>query len=270
MEQKKDLKKRKMLMMTSGAAVIFFTGFPHVWSVYQPYMMEEAGWSRGQASVCFYLAFAAFVVGNIVGGRMQDTRNPRRVLWYGGYILSMGILFSAFMIVPSPVFFYITYGVMQGFGQGMVYATIITAARKWFLDRPGFASGIIVTANGFCGVFMAPISRRLLLSGGPKQTLIYIGLAIAMTWLASVIFFAMPETSGEDTGEEKKASGQKQFTSLEMVHTKKSYPLLFTMLFGLISYFLISSGCSMRIVFCTGIVFAAFAFICLAFLEREH
>lgn len=56
--------------MIFGAFAIFFTGYPHVWSIYQPYVMEQAGWSQGQASMCFYLALSTFVFGNIVGGRM--------------------------------------------------------------------------------------------------------------------------------------------------------------------------------------------------------
>ncbi len=84
MEQTKIMNRRRNLMMVSGAFIIFFTGFPHVWSIYQPYVMEQAGWSQGQASMCFYLALAAFVFGNIPGGRRQPRRNPRTVLWHGG------------------------------------------------------------------------------------------------------------------------------------------------------------------------------------------
>lgn len=48
-------KKQRLLTMIFGAFAIFFTGYPHVWSIYQPYVMEQAGWSQGQASMCFYL-----------------------------------------------------------------------------------------------------------------------------------------------------------------------------------------------------------------------
>ena len=30
--------------MIFGAFAIFFTGYPHVWSIYQPYVMEQAGY----------------------------------------------------------------------------------------------------------------------------------------------------------------------------------------------------------------------------------
>lgn len=244
MEQTKIMNRRRNLMMVSGAFIIFFTGFPHVWSIYQPYVMEQAGWSQGQASMCFYLALAAFVFGNIIGGRMQDRGNPRKVLWYGGYLFSGGILFSSFLITPSPIFFYITYGIMQGFGQGMVYTTIISTAQKWFRDRPGFASGVIVTANGLCGFFLAPVSRRLLADGGPKLALLLIGLAIAAAWLAGCLLFAAPGQQGAEAemsvAYEQEPGVQRQYTSGEMIRTKKFYYLLFTMLFGLLSYFLVS------------------------------
>lgn len=241
MEQPKTLKKRRLLMMLSGAIIIFFTGFPHVWSIYQPYVMEQAGWSQGQASMCFYIALATFVFGNIIGGHMQDNKDPRKVIIIGGGIFTAGVLASAFLIVPSPVLFYITYGVLQGFGQGMVYTTIIATAQKWFADRPGFASGIIVTANGLCGFFMAPVSRKLLAAEGPGQALFLVGLVIMAAWIVSSVFFAMPkELSVDDTKNLKKPEEQKQYTSKEMIRTRKFYYLLFTMLFGLISYFLVS------------------------------
>ena len=242
-------KKQRILMMVFGAFAIFFTGYPHVWSIYQPYVMEQAGWTQGQASMCFYLALCTFVFGNIIGGRFQDKYNPRIVILIGGGIFAAGIILSAFLIVPSPLPIYLTYGVMQGFGQGMVYTTIISTAQKWFPGRTGFASGIVVTANGLCGFFLAPLSRTLLDKGGVKITFLIIGTAIAVSWILISIFFKMPDKEWMEA-EALKASGkieaadgqgmQKQYTSREMMHTKKFYYLLATMLFGLISYFMLS------------------------------
>lgn len=93
-------KKQRLLTMIFGAFAIFFTGYPHVWSIYQPYVMEQAGWSQGQASMCFYLALSTFVFGNIVGGRMQNRFKEKTIVWIGGGIFAAGILASAFLIVP--------------------------------------------------------------------------------------------------------------------------------------------------------------------------
>lgn len=234
-------KKRRLSMMITGAFAIFFTGYPHVWSVYQPYVMEQAGWSGTQASMCFYLALCTFVFGNIIGGRIQDKKSPRMVLFVGGGIFAAGILLSAFLIIPSPLPVYLTYGVMQGFGQGMVYTTIISTAQKWFPKRIGFASGVVVTANGLCGFFLAPISRALLNAGGPKLAFLTIGAVIAVSWILAAMFLYVPDDSVQGvSAKEEQVIVQKQYTSKEMMQTKSFYFLLVTMLFGLISYFMLS------------------------------
>ena len=168
-------KKQRLMTMIFGAFAIFFTGYPHVWSIYQPYVMEQAGWSQGQASMCFYLALSTFVFGNIIGGRLQDRYSPKMVVRVGGGIFAAGILASAFLIIPSPIPMYLTYGVMQGFGQGMIYTAILATVQKWFPDRTGFASGVVVTANGLCGFFLAPVSRKFLEAEGPQKTFFIIG-----------------------------------------------------------------------------------------------
>mgnify|MGYP004617875403 CR=1 FL=1 len=238
MKMTAKLKKQRLLTMIFGAFAIFFTGYPHVWSIYQPYVMEQAGWSQGQASICFYLALSAFVFGNIVGGKLQNQYNARIVVWSGGGIFAAGILASAFLIIPSPIPMYLTYGGMQGFGQGMIYTAILATVQKWFPDRTGFASGVVITANGLCGFFLAPLSRRILETSGPKTAFLIIGAAITLSWILCSIFFASPENENEEKTEITYQT--KQYTSSEMIRTGNFYLLLATMLFGLISYFMIS------------------------------
>ena len=244
--------RQRLRTMIFGAFAIFFTGYPHVWSIYQPYVIEQAGWTQTQASMCFYLALSTFVIGNIIGGKLQDYYGPRMTVWIGGGIFTAGILASAFLIIPSPIPMYITYGVMQGFGQGLIYTAIISTVQKWFPGRMGFASGVVVTANGLCGFFMAPISRKILEEDGLQKTFLMVGIVIAVSWVLCGIFFSVPDREWREKAElalQKSENNmisngiknkQKQYTSTEMMHTKYFYLLLSTMLFGLISYFLIS------------------------------
>lgn len=237
-------KRKRLLTMIFGSFAIFFTGYPHIWSVYQPYVMEQAGWSQSQTSMCFYLALCTFVFGNIIGGKIQNKYHSKLVVWIGGGVFAAGILASAFLILPSPVPMYLTYGVMQGVGQGMLYAAVLATVQKWFPDRTGFASGVVVTANGLCGFFLAPISRKLLAAAGVSKTLLIIGIVITISWILCGIFFenAPVSISGSSakTTQHTSAWEQKQYTSAEMMRTKNFYLLLATMLFGLMSYFIVS------------------------------
>lgn len=81
--------------------------------------------------------------------------------------------------------------------------------------------------------------------GGPKTAFLVIGGAIALSWILSTIFFYVPDDAWIEAAKKENGAGntpkeQKQYTSWEMVRTKRFYFLLATMLFGLISYFMIS------------------------------
>ncbi|WP_409015960.1 MFS transporter [Anaerostipes caccae] len=232
-------RKRRNAMMVFGAFAILFTGYPHVWSIYQPYVMKAAGWSTGQASICFYLPTMFFVLGNILGGRFQDKKGPAPAMFIGGGILTSGVLISRYMLLPSPIWMYLTFGVMQGIGSGMIYAPILSTAQKWFPGRTGFASGVVITANGICGLLMAPISKTLLEAGGPQLAFLTVGLLIGVSWILGTMFIRKPE----ETAEEKMPvfyGETHQYTSAEMVKTRKFYYLLCTMMCGLMAYYLTS------------------------------
>lgn len=232
--------KTKYLILIFGAFAVFFTGYPHIWSIYQPYAMELTGWSQSQASMCFYLYFVTFVLGNIFGGRIQDKYSPRIAVIFGGGIFTVSVLLCALALRPSPMMMYFTYGILQGFGQGMIYTTIISTAQKWFPGRTGFASGVIVTANGLFGFFMAPFSRALLSGQGIKVTFLVIGAMIGISWIFASIFIKNPDSDHKTGEHEVHRYEGKQYSSMEMIKTKKFYFLLATMLFGLIPYLILS------------------------------
>lgn len=87
---------------------------------------------------------------------------------------------------------------------------------------------------------------------GPGKTFLIIGAAITISWILCGIFFTAPDKEWRRKAEralreQNVANGnaeaqteQKQYTSAEMMKTKNFYLLLATMLFGLISYFLVS------------------------------
>ena len=117
--------------------------------------------------------------------------------------------------------------------------SILSTAQKWFPGRTGFASGVVITANGICGLLMAPISKTLLEAGGPQLAFLTVGLLIGVSWILGTMFIRKPE----ETAEEKMPvfyGETHQYTSAEMVKTRKFYYLLCTMMCGLMAYYLTS------------------------------
>lgn len=232
--------KKRNGMMAAGAFAILFTGFPHVWSIYQPYVLSETGWSESMVSICFYLPTLFFVFGNIFGGRIYDKGYGRLTLGVGGGIFAGGIILSALTLGIHPMITYMTLGVMQGIGQGMIYAVILATAQKWFPHKTGFASGVVITANGLCGFILSPISKVLLETGGARSALISVGLMVFLSAVCAVCFVRQPEEQKSETKEPSVFLEGKQYTSSQMVRTKKFYYLVITMMCGLMPYYLVS------------------------------
>ena len=232
--------KKRNGMMAAGAFAILFTGFPHVWSIYQPYVLSETGWSESMVSICFCLPTLFFVFGNIFGGRIYDKGYGRLTLGVGGGIFAGGIILSALTLGIHPMITYMTLGVMQGIGQGMIYAVILATAQKWFPHKTGFASGVVITANGLCGFILSPISKVLLETGGARSALISVGLMVFLSAVCAVCFVRQPEEQQSETKEPSVFLEGKQYTSSQMVRTKKFYYLVIIMMCGLMPYYLVS------------------------------
>ena len=231
--------KKRNGMMAAGAFAILFTGFPHIWPIYQPYVLSETGWSESMVSICFYLPTLFFVVGNIFGGRIYDKGYERMTLGIGGIVFAGGIILSALTLGIHPVITYMTLGVMQGIGQGMIYAVVLATAQKWFPHKTGFASGVVITANGLCGFILSPVSKLLLERGGVRLTLVSVGFLVFLSAVCAVCFVRQPEVENIEAKEDQIYEGQ-QYTSAQMIRTKKFYYLVVTMMCGLMPYYLVS------------------------------
>lgn len=238
-------KMMRILTLIVGAYAAFFTGYPHIWAVYQPVMIKEFGWSADASSMCFYIAISCFVFGNIIGGKLQDRLSVSTISIIGGIIYVFAIFGAYFVVSSNPIPTYITFGVMQGIGQGMTYITAIVAAQKWFPGRTGFSSGIIVTATGISGLLLIPLNRGLIAKGGVRHAFLIMGILILISLILCILFFRMPSKEflqkAEEMGLDKPAKADhKDYTTGEMLKTKSFYFLIATMIFGLIPYFMLS------------------------------
>ena len=76
----------------------------------------------------------------------------------GGVLYSLGYLAAAYALsVKSLVLFYIGYGVIGGMGGGLGYVTPVATAAKWFPDKKGLITGMVVMGFGFGALLMAKI-----------------------------------------------------------------------------------------------------------------
>jgi OFA family oxalate/formate antiporter-like MFS transporter len=136
----------------AGVIVMIVPGTVYAWSNFTQPLIASFGWSATQTSLVFGIAIFALGIGAVVGGRWQDSVGPRTVTVTGIILWGIGNLLAA--VGPHDVWWWdITYGVLGGFGNGMAYITPVATVTKWFPDKRGLASGMVVMGFGL-GAFI--------------------------------------------------------------------------------------------------------------------
>ena len=151
--------KHPWTILAAGAAIQVLTGLPAAWGVFQQPVMEEYGLSEQGAGYAFGILIAAFGVGCVLGGFLQDRHGPRCAgLW--GTALLCGGFFAAGLLPPgSAEAFFLAFSIPVGLGTAFLYPSIQSCAQKWYADRKGLATGVIGGAVGLSGAFLTVFVR---------------------------------------------------------------------------------------------------------------
>ena len=153
--------KHPWTILAAGAAIQVLTGLPAAWGVFQQPVMEEYGLSEQGAGYAFGILIAAFGVGCVLGGFLQDRHGPRCAgLW--GTALLCGGFFAAGLLPPGSAWaFFLAFSIPAGLGTAFLYPSIQSCAQKWYADRKGLATGVIGGAVGLSGAFLTVFVRTV-------------------------------------------------------------------------------------------------------------
>lgn len=89
---------------------------------------------------------AFFCIGQISCGFVGARMKPRTGIWLGGTLLLAGFVVSARM--SSIAMLYLGFGVLGGFGSGFAYIAVMSSVVKWFPEKRGLVSGILLMGFG--------------------------------------------------------------------------------------------------------------------------
>jgi MFS transporter, OFA family, oxalate/formate antiporter len=142
----------RWLIAFAGVVVMILAGTVYAWSNFTQPLIASFGWSATQTSLVFGLAIFFLGIGAVIGGRWQDRVGPRTVTIVGIVLWGLGSVLAA--VGPREVWWWdLTYGLIGGIGNGMAYITPVATVTKWFPDKRGLASGMVVMGFGL-GAFI--------------------------------------------------------------------------------------------------------------------
>ena len=129
-------------------------GTVYAWSFFQTILVHRGGWTHTETAWAFSIAIFTLGVSAAWAGNMLSRLGPRflavtgSIMFSGGYVIS-----GAALHLDSIPLFYLGYGVIGGAGIGLGYVTPVATVAKWFPDRKGLATGIVVMGFGV-GAFL--------------------------------------------------------------------------------------------------------------------
>ena len=233
----------RWLILVCAVLVQLAIGSVYAWSVFAKALQSEDafGWSKAKAAVPFSVVIGMIFVGSYVGGRLQDQRGPKVVALTGGLIYSVGVILASFASNPDMFWLLVLgYGVLGGFGLGMVYIVPIAMLQKWFPDKPGLITGLAVAGFGFGAVVTAPVGQALIdqTPDVPTKAFLWLGIGYLVALLVGTSVFRNPPTGyGDRIGavptakaatthaEETDVRAQRDFSAAEAMRTPQWYLL---------------------------------------------
>jgi OFA family oxalate/formate antiporter-like MFS transporter len=172
----------------------------YAWSVFIKPLNAEFGWSRAEIAMAFAICCLVFGLMTFPAGRISDKYGPRPVVMVGGIILGIGFVLSGF--IQTKLQLYITYGLISGFGGGIIYLPPIATAPKWWPDRRALATGFAVVGLGLGSFIMGPLATYIIQAPGLgwRYVFWYCGVAMCIMAVTAGAFLKPPPKGWKPAG----------------------------------------------------------------------
>lgn len=165
-----------------GTLLSVVLGTVYTWSFFQKPIIEEYGWTNVQTMWIFSMAILFLGLAAALGGMILPKYGPRKLASIGALLYGVGYLISAYaMSINSLPLFYIGFGVVGGIGLGLGYVSPVATVSKWFPDKKGFITGMVIMGFGLGALLMSKLIAPVFLSitdGNMVRVFLYIAIVI--------------------------------------------------------------------------------------------
>lgn len=186
----------RWLVAVMGTVLQLALGTVYAWSFFQQPVMAANNWTNAQAAWAFSLAIFFLGLAAAWGGINLPQYGPRKLAMSGGFLFGTGYLIAACALyIKNLPLLYAGYGVIGGIGLGLGYVTPVATAAKWFPDKKGLITGMVVMGFGFGALVMAKILAPafMTMTGGNLVLVFsYVGVIMLLVTLAAGYFLVNP------------------------------------------------------------------------------
>ncbi len=189
---------KRWLYLFVGTLLLIFCGLIYGWSLFRtPFSEVYTDWSLSQLSMTFTISMIFFCVGGFVAGKLAAKLKPQMIILLSAVFLLVGF-FGVSRLNPedsasSLTLLYIFYGFFGGSGVGLTYNCVIGTMNKWFPDKPGLCSGIMMMGFGLGALILGSVATSLIASKGVFTTFMILGIMIFVVLGVGSFFIKVPD-----------------------------------------------------------------------------
>lgn len=187
------LKLNRWIYAAVGVIALLFAGLVYAWSVLaSPIAAEFTQWSQAQLSLTFTICMTLFCLGGFVGGLLSGKINVKINVWAAAVLFFIGFFVAS--RATSLTGLYIGYGVFAGFASGLAYNAVMSTMSKWFPDKQGLISGILLMGFGLGSFIIGKVYQAYTPAeiGGWRTSFFIFGIILLIVLAIGGFFFVKP------------------------------------------------------------------------------
>ena len=184
-------------------------GTVYAWSFFQTLLVRQLGWSFTETAWAFSLTILSLGTSAAWAGALLPKVGPRRLAVTGSVMFAGGYMLASLALKWDMLaLFYVGYGVIGGAGIGLGYVTPVATVAKWFPDKKGLATGIVVMGFGVGAFLLSKGLAPLLvfyLEGDLSQVFLGLGVIFACVLIPCSLLLSNPPAAAEAVAEQMPA-----------------------------------------------------------------
>ncbi|KAK7105455.1 monocarboxylate transporter 14-like [Littorina saxatilis] len=159
-----------VIVFASLLANIIVDGITYTFGIMLPKFQEAFNQPKRTIALAGSLQVGTYLCAGPIVSALTNRYGCKKVTMIGSVVATAGFVLSVF--APSADILILTYGIIAGFGFGMMYLPAIVIVGYYFEEKRALATGIAVCGSGIGVFIMAPLSDLLLHEFGYKGTLL--------------------------------------------------------------------------------------------------
>lgn len=187
--------QKRIVTLIASCLIAFCLGAVFTWSVFTAPLAErlneingftgEAALTAGSLSIVFSTYNLLSIVAMMIGGAINDKYGPKIMIAIAGILMCIGYVGCG--MATSVTMLIISFGVIICMGVASSYSCVLNNAVKFFPEKRGLASGLVLSFYGLGTVVLSPVASSLIKTIGVSKVFFGYGVAFLIILLVGSV-----------------------------------------------------------------------------------